>query len=135
HASGPFYKSPDEARFVNRVRDALVLEVGDELWLGVGMPRRWLASGPGVQVDRINSYFGSLSFTYKAGAEPRTVEARIEPPTRNRPARTWLYARLPDQAPIASVKINGLPWTQFDLDAERIALPPGDGPFHVVIRY
>src|SRR5439155_21089583 len=28
HGSGPFYKVPDEARFVNRVRDALVREDG-----------------------------------------------------------------------------------------------------------
>ena len=67
HASGPFYKSPDEARFVNRLRDALVLEVGDELWLAVGTPRRWLASGPGVRVDRLNSYFGPLGYSLAAG--------------------------------------------------------------------
>ena len=31
HGSGPFYKIPDEARFVHRVCALLVMEVGDEL--------------------------------------------------------------------------------------------------------
>src|SRR5260370_41207805 len=42
--SGPFYKIPDEARFVNRLRDMLALEDGDALWLAGGTPRRWLES-------------------------------------------------------------------------------------------
>lgn len=45
--SGPFYKIPDEAKFVNRVRDLLVREEGDTLWLAAGTPRRWLARGEG----------------------------------------------------------------------------------------
>ena len=35
-------RSPDESRFVNRVRDTLVFEDGDTLWLAPGIPRRWL---------------------------------------------------------------------------------------------
>jgi nicotinamide-nucleotide amidase len=38
--SGPFYKAPDEARFVTRLRDLLVREQGAELWLTAGTPRR-----------------------------------------------------------------------------------------------
>jgi hypothetical protein len=41
--SGPFYKSPDEARFVNRLRDTLVLEDRETLWLAPGVP--WRFSG------------------------------------------------------------------------------------------
>ncbi len=135
HASGPFYKSPDEARFVNRLRDALVLEVGDELWLAVGTPRRWLASGPGVRVDRLNSYFGPLGYSLAAGEEARTVVARIDPPTRNLPRRIWLHARLPESAPIKAVQVNGQHWTRFDPATERIELPVGQGPLDVSIRY
>jgi hypothetical protein len=36
--SGPMYKTPDEARFVNRVIDLLAMEAGDELWLASGTP-------------------------------------------------------------------------------------------------
>ncbi|MBI4578115.1 MAG: hypothetical protein HY718_00340 [Planctomycetes bacterium] len=135
HASGPFYKSPDEARFVNRVRDALVLESGDDLLLAVGAPRRWLASGPGIQVDRINSVFGPVAYTLRAGDEPRTVVANVTPPTRNPPKNIWLHVRLPDHAKIQAVQLNGQKWTQFDATAERIALPADAGPSSIVIRY
>lgn len=41
HGSGPFYKVPDEARFLNRLRDMLAPEEGDALWLASRTPRRW----------------------------------------------------------------------------------------------
>jgi hypothetical protein len=47
HGSGPFYKTPDEARFVHRMRDMLVLEEGDILWLAAGAPRRWVIAKDG----------------------------------------------------------------------------------------
>ena len=66
HASGPFYKTPDEARFVNRIRDTLALEEGDALYLASGVPRRWLESPAGIRVDRIATYFGPVSYTHEA---------------------------------------------------------------------
>jgi len=134
HGSGPFYKSPDESRFVNRLRDMLVLEVGNDLWLACGAPRRWLASGDGIRVDSINSYFGPVRFTLRAGTNSHTVVAHVEPPTRVRPENLWLYTRLPGHAAIAGVTINGKPWRAIDRTKERIRLPQ-DGPMDLVIRY
>jgi hypothetical protein len=135
HASGPFYKSPDEARFVNRLRDMLVLESGDELHLAAGAPRRWLAPGPGIDVGRINSYFGPVAYRLRPGDEPRTLVARVTPPSRNPPRRLWLYARLPGQAPIRSAALNGEAWEKIDAARERIELPQDRGPLELVIRY
>ena len=134
-ASGPFYKSPDEARFVNRLRDALVLESGEDLWLAVGVPRRWLASKEGIRVDSINSHFGPVAFSLRAGEQPGTVLGKVTPPTKVHPRQLWLYARLPDAAKIKSVEINGQAWIRFDADRERILLPAGGTPLDVVIRY
>ena len=80
HGSGPFYKSPDEARFVNRLRDMLVLEEGDSLWLASGAPRRWLESKEGIRVDRVLTYFGEVSYSMHAGEKPGTVEATVQLP-------------------------------------------------------
>jgi hypothetical protein len=33
HGSGPFYKCPDEARFISQVFDLLIVEKNDEIWL------------------------------------------------------------------------------------------------------
>ncbi len=134
-ASGPFYKSPDEARFVNRLRDMLVLESGDDLWLASGTPRRWLASKEGIRVDEINSYFGPLAFTMHAGDEPNTVVATVRPPTRNAPKEVWLYVRVPDAKRIRKVEINGKEWTDVDPKHERIRLPKTGEVVNVIVQY
>jgi hypothetical protein len=134
-ASGPFYKSPDEARFVNRLRDMLVLESGDDLWLASGTPRRWLASKTGIRADQINSYFGPVAFTMKAGDEPNTIVAKVQPPIRNAPKNLWLYVRVPEARLIKKVEINGKEWTDVDLKHERIRLPRTGDPIDVVVRY
>lgn len=134
YASGPFYKSPDEARFVNRVRDMLVLESGDELWLAAGAPRRWFTSTEGIQVDRINSVFGPVAYDLRAGDEPGSVVAHVVPPTRPAPARIWLSVRLPDGGRIREVRLNGRDWREFDPDRERVLVPSDRGPVELRIR-
>lgn len=134
HASGPFYKVPDEAKFVNRVRDALVLEDGDALYLASGVPRRWLGSKEGIRVDGIATWFGPVSYTMRAGDEPGTVHASVQLPTRNPPKTVWLVARTPERR-IANVTINGRPWNRIDAAREAIELPQDALRLEVVIRY
>ena len=134
HASGPFYKIPDEAKFTNRVRDMLVLEAGDTLYLGGGLPRRWLGSTEGVRADRLSTYFGDVSFYLRAGAEKGVVEATVQLPTL-RPAKTvWLVARTPGRK-IESVTIDGQNWTRIDAALEAIELPHSTSKLEVRIRY
>jgi hypothetical protein len=134
HASGPFYKSPDEARFINRIRDALALEQGDTLYLAGGVPRRWLESRDGIRVDHLATYFGPLSYRIRAGAEAGTIEASVQLPTRN-PAKTaWLVVRVPS-GHIHSVMINGRPWEKIDKNLEAIELPSEIPNQEIIIRY
>ena len=135
HASGPFYKSPDEARFVNRLRDALVLESGNDLWLASGAPRRWLQAPEGIQVDSINTWFGPVGYTLRPGSEERTIVARVHPPARNAPDNLWLYVRVPEGRKITGARIGGREWTGFDPAAERIRLPKSTEPVDVVVVY
>jgi hypothetical protein len=133
-ASGPFYKSPDEARFVNRLRDMLVLESGDELWLASGVPRRWLATGEGIRAKRLNSHYGPVALVLAAGQATDTIVGSVRLPPRDVPGRTWLYARVP-KGRIQRVEINGRPWQRFDADGERIELPSSKEDLAVVIQY
>ncbi len=134
YASGPFYKIPDEARFVNRLRDMLVLEDRDNLWLASGTPRRWLTSKEGVRVNGILTYFGPVSYTMHAGSEPGLIEAEIQLPTRNPAHTAWLVARTPG-ARIRSVTVNGRPWSKIDPKNEAIELPQDQGTLRLQIRY
>lgn len=134
HASGPFYKCPDEARLVTRIRDMLVLESGDDLLLAAGVPRRWLASQDGIKVDRINSYFGPVAYSIQTNEKSNTLTARVTTPTRSKPEHIWLYVRLPHSRKITAVEIDDKPWTKFDAEQERIELPQTDKPLEVTIH-
>ena len=131
--SGPFYKIPDEAKFVNRVRDLLVREEGDTLWLAAGTPRRWLAPGEKVEVRSGPTYFGPVSYRLEASAEG--VEARVTLPTRNPARAAWLVLRAPEGKHLRSVEVDGKEWTDFDPSLERIALPMRNGEIRIKARF
>jgi hypothetical protein len=134
HGSGPFYKISDESRFVNRVRDTLVLEEGDTLWLGLGVPRRWLESAEGIRVDRVQTFFGPVSYTMHAGLAPGTVEATVQLPSGHAAKKNWLVARVPS-GHIERVRIDGKLWTRIDRGKDAIELPSESGTMHVEIEY
>ena len=75
--SGPMYKIPDEARFVNRVCDMLVLEAGKELWLAPGTPKYWLEPGKEIRLYNAATIFGNVSYELRCGIQPNTIEAKI----------------------------------------------------------
>ena len=134
HASGPFYKVSDESRFVNRVRDLLVLEDGDALWLAPGVPRRWLAARDGVSVQNIQTYFGGVSYELRAGTSAGTVEATVILPRQHRQKKSWLVVRIP-KGHIQQVLLNGARWTQIDSTREAIELPSQPAELHLEIHY
>src|SRR5262249_23652422 len=120
-ASGPFYKVPDEARFVNRVRQLLVREEGDVLWMLAGVPRAWLAPGKRIEFRGLPTYFGPA--TLEVNATDSAVKGTIELPARNSLKEAWLAVRLPAGKRIQSVEIDGKPWRDFNGAQERIRLP------------
>ena len=134
HGSGPFYKISDESRFVNRVRDTLVLEDGDTLWIAPGTPRRWLASKQGVRADRVQTFFGPVSYQMHAGARPGVLEATVELPSDHAAKKNWLVARVPS-GQIRRVTLDGQPWTTIDLAKEAIGLPARSGVMRLEIEY
>jgi hypothetical protein len=134
HGSGPFYKSPDEAKFVHRLCDMLVMEADNELWLAAGVPRRWLASPEGIQVDRLNTTFGPVAYSIRPGRQPDSLEIRVTPPNRRKPGKVWLYLRLPEKRAPRSITAGGVKLAS-DEKLERVALPDSDGPIEIDVRY
>jgi len=133
--SGPMYKIPDEARFVNRVCDMLAMEVGDELWLAAGTPRRWLEPGREIRVYNIETIFGKVAYTIRHGDNPGTIEASITLPDRIQPRRVLLFVRSPLEKPIKSVRINGQDWRQWDDNREAVVLPNDGKALQIVVSY
>jgi hypothetical protein len=119
--SGPFYKVPDEARFVTRLRDLLVREEGRDLWLTSGIPRRWLGAGQGVRMRQMPTSFGPVDLELSAWETEITGEVRL--PARNPPANVWLVLRVPELKTLAAVEIGGKPWRSFDRSTGIVRLP------------
>ena len=133
--SGPMYKIPDESRFVNRICDMLALEVGDELWLAAGTPRRWLEPGRKIEVYNIETVFGKVAYVLHHGNKPFTIDAVIKLPTYNRPDKVLLFVRSPFQKPIKTVKVNGKDWSNWDDTREAVLLPAKGETVEVTISY
>jgi hypothetical protein len=131
--SGPFYKIPDEAKFVNRLRDSLVREDGDVLWLAAGVPRRWLAPGQKIEVRNMATYFGPASYLMEGTRDG--VRVSVELPSRDPYKTAWLVVRGSDAKPLRSVEIDGQSWPDFDAAHERIRLPLKKGLMHVEVHF
>ncbi|MFT3700871.1 MAG: hypothetical protein QM802_00755 [Agriterribacter sp.] len=134
HASGPFYKIPDEARFIQQVSELLVLEKENELLLAAGTPRRWLE--PGNKIEAIKTYteYGAISFTMQAGKENETVVADID--LSDVSCKTIkLFVRVPFQKNIKAVMVDGKSWTDWNPEKEYITLPSTRGKIQVTIVY
>ncbi len=131
--SGPFYKVPDEARFVTRLRDLLVHEEGTELWLAAGAPRRWLAPGRKISLRQMPTTFGPVDL--ELDARENEILCQVRPPSRNPPAGAWLILRVPEPKALAAVEIDGKPWPDFDPRKGAIRLPLGkDAPLQLRAR-
>jgi hypothetical protein len=133
--SGPMYKTPDEAKFVNRVIDLLAIEVGDELWLASGTPRYWLEPGKIVQLYGVSTVYGEVSYQIKCGSKPNTIEATLTLPKNIPDKKTKLFVRSPFGKQIQSVLINGKVWKNFDAKWEYIILPASHKELHVLVIY
>ncbi len=135
HASGHYYKVPDEARFVNQVLDLLVLETRDELWLASGTPRRWLEPGQTIELMGASSQYGKISYVLRPGKKAKTIEAVIDMKLRSYPEKILLFLRPPYSDPIRSVEINGQAWGEWDGEREVVFLPQESGSYRVQVYY
>jgi hypothetical protein len=120
HGIGPFYKSPDETKFLTWLRNCLIREEGTTLQLAPGAPRAWLAPGQNFGVEELATFFGAIS--YRINSTETAVTVTIDPPQRLTGQSISLHLRRPDDQRLQSVTVNGQAHTDFDPDAETIQL-------------
>jgi hypothetical protein len=90
---------------VRYIRDALVMEDGDQLYLGRGIDRKWVASGKEVGIKNAPTRFGLYSYSSVYDAANRVIHGKIEFPAGSKTKTVWL-ARLPRGSYIKSVNTN-----------------------------
>jgi hypothetical protein len=132
---GPPDKSFEEAAFLERLRNLLVMEEGSRLWLLRAAPRAWLAQGQRITVKNLPTHFGLVEYEIVSDAEHGQIKATVKLPPRKMPKEVWLRLRHPQATAIKSVTVNGRPWPQFDPEKELVQLDGLQGTVQVLVAY
>jgi hypothetical protein len=132
---GPPDKIYEEAAFLERFRNLLVMEDGQNLWLARGTPRVWLEQGKEVSVKNAPTHFGALDYRIISDVDNGKIAATVKIPSRNTAKEVWLRLRHPRFVPIKSVTVNGKDWKDFDPAKEVVKLHDVAGTARVEIEY
>ena len=119
---GPSDKSFEEAAFLERLRNMLVMEEDGSLWLARATPRAWLTHGKKIAVRDAPTHFGAVGFEIVSAVNDGSIAATVEMPSRASPKTVLLRLRHPEETPIKSLSVNGQPWADYDPGQELVRL-------------
>lgn len=122
---GPTYKTPDESKFIWYMRQMLVLEEGDMLKLGMGVPRAWMSDGKTVTIEKAATLFGPMNMKITSRISSGRITASLDLPFVTPPKMVVLRLRHPAGKPMRRVTVNGKQWRQFNPAKEIVVLPTG----------
>jgi len=114
------------------LRNMLVREEGDTLWLGQAIPRDWLQPGQRVAVSEAPTTFGPVSYSIEPQADG-SMRVTLSPPTRNRPKEIILRLRDVKHRRIARIKPQGEMKVKFSDETVRLA--GGDSPVTLDVSF
>jgi len=132
---GPPDKIFEEAAFLERFRNLLVMEDGQRLWLARATPRAWLEQGKKIAVKNAPTHFGTMAYEIVSDVDNGKITAIVELPSRKAPQEVALRFRHPGSAPITMVMVNGRNWSAFNKDKETITLKNLTGTVAVTAQY
>ena len=119
---GPLYKTSDESRFVMWLRQLLIWEDGDTLYLCRAAPRQWLEHGKTIRIENAPTMFGPMSLTIRSEVADGRITARLTLPARNRPGATVLRLRHPQGLSPKRVLVNDRPLSAAAVRNEDVSL-------------
>jgi hypothetical protein len=131
---GPLYKTPDECKFVQWLREMLVAERGDTLELGAGVPLAWMRDGQTIRVRRAATHFGPIDLEIVSHAAEGRVVARVRLDASVRPATIRLQVRHPENRPLRRATVAGRA-VAVDTARSRIELPVSASTWTVVASF
>jgi hypothetical protein len=132
---GPPDKIFEEAAFLERFRNLLVMEDGANLWLCRGAPRDWLSQGQRISVRHAPTQFGPADYEIVSDVSNGKITAAVTIPNRRSPKTVLLRLRHPSASPIRSVTIYGKPWKDFDAAKEIVRIHGLTGTVALEVRY
>jgi hypothetical protein len=134
----PFYMDASGgSRIVGMIRQTLLLEEDEVLYLLGGAPRRWLEAGKTIEIKDGVTYFGKLDLKVDSQVDQGKVLVDLTL-RKTRPERLQLIRlRIPHPARerMKQVVVNGKNWDNFDPDKEAIELKPTENRYQIVTQY
>jgi hypothetical protein len=109
--------------------------VGEDLWLMQATPRRWLEDGKKVEVTKLQTEFGPISFSVDSTIRSGSIQAKVAIPQRRVPRNVRIRLRVPGSRKISSVTVNGAKWVDYDAAGEWVVLPGSLKAAAVEVRY
>jgi len=119
---GPPDKIYEEAAFLERFRNMLVLEDGRNLWLARATPRAWLEQGQRISVKNAPTHFGTVDYEIIFDVDHGKITATVKLPSRSPAKEVLLRLRHPRAVPIGTVTVNGAEWKDIDRTREVVIL-------------
>lgn len=119
---GPPDKIFEEAAFLERFRNLLVMEEGQDLWLDRAAPREWMEQGKKIAVRNAPSKFGVAAYEIVSDVDHKKISADISLPSRKPAREVLLRIRHPKSYRIKVVTVNGKLWSDFDPTREIVKL-------------
>jgi len=136
HATqGPPDKIFEEAAFLERFRNLLVMEEGENLWVARASPRSWLEQDQTISVKNAPTHFGRIDYEIVSDVAHGTITASITIPARHPAKIILLRLRHPRSAPIKKVLVNGKAWKDFDPSKEIVHLRNLTGQVTMKVSY
>jgi hypothetical protein len=132
---GPPDKIFEEAAFLERFRNLLVMEDGANLWLARGTPRAWFEQGKRISVAHAPTQFGDVSYEIVSDVARGSIRATISLPSRGFTGDVLLRLRHPKGARMTHVTVNGRAWREFDATEEVVHLHGLSGLVRVEVGY
>jgi len=130
-----WFKPSDEAQSTYWLRLMFIYENGNELNLGMCIPREWLEDGKSVEIKRAETYFGEMGYRIDSEAKSGRIKMILNPPTRSAPEKINVRFRHPEEKPIKKVFVNGNEWSHFSADKEMIYLGKLDSKTEIIALY
>jgi len=112
HSNAAQFKTSDEANAIMWLRYFFVYANDAYLHFGRAIPREWFKDGEVIGLDTVSTYYGDVGIRYES--KGNTIHAKVKLELRKAPPKILVRFRHPEKRDIASVRVNGDPYSQFD---------------------
>jgi len=119
------------------LRNMLLHEDGDVLWIGRAIPREWLEPGKRVEVKSAPTHFGEVSYSIECSPHSHyagsSLVVRLTPPQREKPSEIRVRLRHPKRVAIEDVELS--PEIPVAVDGETLILKNLNEELRITVHY